>query len=234
MDKDDRTPLFLACQQGSLEIVKHLVEEKAEKEAKDEMNENHLLCASEFGNLEIVKYLVQRKANVNAKNKFQETALHLSAENGQSEIVNYLIEDGHADINIKNVNDETALHLASKRGYLSIVQCLVSYGADLKATTKLGETALHLAKRKRFPEIEEYLKRQADQRDGKKIFKYKSLRYSQEPRALFFIKFYFSTTFLQLIYNHFDSNLSISTCQWIRFKSKLCEMAPTWILEDCR
>ena len=54
-----------ASKNGHLEVVKYLVENKANIHAQ---NDEALRLASENGHLEVVKYLVENKANIHAQN----------------------------------------------------------------------------------------------------------------------------------------------------------------------
>ena len=76
--------LFLtkAIEDGQLEIVKYLVENGVDINAKDKDGKTTLMKTVENRNLEIVKYLVDNGANVNAKNKNGNTPLILAPYGG--------------------------------------------------------------------------------------------------------------------------------------------------------
>ncbi len=105
-------PLFLACQYNHLEIVKLLLDNGAEIEAKiwDRKTSLHLAC--EFGHLEIVKLLLDRGANIEAKNLNGETPLHFACRYHKTEITKELLNKG-ADIYAVNRRGGTPLHLAT-------------------------------------------------------------------------------------------------------------------------
>ena len=52
---------------GHFEIMKHLVENGADLNARDENNDTALMKAFQKGRFDIVKYLVENGADVNAK-----------------------------------------------------------------------------------------------------------------------------------------------------------------------
>jgi ankyrin repeat protein len=76
--------LFNASLDGSLEVVKYLVEQGA-----DIHDNNDLVLIWARGHLEVVKYLVEQGADIHAKN---DAALKWASENGYYEVVIYLKE----------------------------------------------------------------------------------------------------------------------------------------------
>ena len=61
MNKDQDTPLHLACKKGSLPIVQYLIEKGVDIEAKDieELTPLHYACQN--GHLPIVQYLMKKE-----------------------------------------------------------------------------------------------------------------------------------------------------------------------------
>ena len=66
-----RTPLHMACMRGHTSIARVLIQNEAEKDAKDFDENTPLHCASEFGHIECIIFLI-KEAEVNPllKNKF--------------------------------------------------------------------------------------------------------------------------------------------------------------------
>jgi len=60
----------------------------------------------------------------------------------ESEIIN---ERQKELVNTKQIDDFTPLHYACHRGNLEIVKILLSFGAEVSASSKNGVTCLHLA-----------------------------------------------------------------------------------------
>ena len=89
-----------AAYYGHLEIVKYLVENGADINAKDYEEFTSLIRASINGHLEVVKYLVENGADINTKDHVGITPLIYASMLGNFELVKYLIGKG-ADVNIK-------------------------------------------------------------------------------------------------------------------------------------
>jgi len=60
-------PLHLAAQNGHLSVVEYLVNQKADKNAKDNEGMTPLHRAAANGHHSVVEYLVNQKADINAK-----------------------------------------------------------------------------------------------------------------------------------------------------------------------
>ena len=63
-DKNDRTPLYRASQEGHLEVVEYIVNKRADIEIADKDGFTALHIASLKGHFDIVKYLVSKGANL--------------------------------------------------------------------------------------------------------------------------------------------------------------------------
>ncbi len=149
-DKDGKTALHIASNNGQLEIVKYLIETcHVDKEAKDDTGWTALHFASRNGNLEIVKYLIEAcNVNKEAKNNSGCTALHLASFFGHLVIVKYLIETCFVNKEAKSNNGSTALHFASQFGHLVIVKYLIeTCHVDMEAKDNDGLTTYDISNR---------------------------------------------------------------------------------------
>ena len=139
--------LHKAVEQNRIEMVKWLIENGAEVNAKNTEHRTPLHCASNLSLFEVVQYLIENGANVNAKDKDDLTPLHdasFMTTNRSKEILKYLLENG-AQIDAKTKNGLTPLHYASHYGQLDIVKYLIEKGAQIEAKTTTGQIPLHLS-----------------------------------------------------------------------------------------
>ena len=92
------TPLYIASENGHLEIVKLLIKSKAQ------INQNcvngwapiHIAAAK--GHFEVVKYLVENGARIDVENENGETPLFLAIKYQRQTIVDYLTERAENEI----------------------------------------------------------------------------------------------------------------------------------------
>ena len=126
-DKGGFTALIYASFIGDKDIVKMLIEKKADVNAKSKReNETPLRSAAMNGHKEIVELLIHNNADVN-DNKNGETALSLSSKNGHKDIV-YILIQNNADINVKGIYNRSG-QIIHPGGYLmNIVLRLKSLG----------------------------------------------------------------------------------------------------------
>lgn len=137
------TLLIRACAEGNLDLIKSLIEQGADIEAKNNDGRTALMWACENGAIEVVSFLIRKGANINEKDNQGLTALCAAAQNGHFPIVKLLVENG-ANIRIKVNETVLAIAEAQKGGYEQIAQYLaeklestpVSGNCDLHKTTK--------------------------------------------------------------------------------------------------
>ncbi|KAH8126241.1 ankyrin repeat-containing domain protein [Trichoderma asperelloides] len=140
------TKLMVAAYFGHHVLVKLLLQQGADIEAKDDQDNNGwtpLLWASIKSHKTVMKLLLEKGADVNAKTHDSHTSLSSAVSMGLSiGIIRLLLKMG-ADTEMKD--DEygwTSLCWATVRGYRAIVQRLVENGADLTAKDNCDRTPL--------------------------------------------------------------------------------------------
>ena len=126
------TPLFNACEEGSLDAVKFLAERGAAIKTFDK-RETVLHVACKNNNLPLVEYLLQNGFDINVRNSDNRTPLHVACNEGHLQIVQFLVEKG-ADINVKDNLNETPLSLASYHKHHDVAMYLIRHGG-LKSCT---------------------------------------------------------------------------------------------------
>jgi DNA polymerase III delta prime subunit len=155
-DEHSLTPLHSATNKDDLVMVKLLLDNGADINAKDDyMKSTPLHSAAEKRKLEMAKLLLDNGANVNAKDDYSDTPLHAAAQKNNLEMAKLLISKG-ADANALNKRGGTPLHWAARNGNLKMAKVLLVQGVDINAKTdglraksnEQGFTPLHYAAEK--------------------------------------------------------------------------------------
>ncbi|YCM43088.1 ankyrin repeat domain-containing protein [Verrucomicrobiaceae bacterium 227] len=123
-------PLSIACEQGNLELVEILLENKADPNAAQAGNETPLMTAARTGKVEIVKRLVAAGARINEKEHQEQTALMWAAAEGHVGVVKFLLEKG-AEFQKSLDSGFTPLLFAVRQGHLEVAKLLIEKGADV-------------------------------------------------------------------------------------------------------
>ena len=123
--KNGNTPLILVCQNGNLDILKLLVEHKANIADKSMDGASALGEAARYGNLEVIEFLLKNGADMNIKCQNQLTPLILSLENKKFKVARYLI-DQNADLNYLTENGNSALKAAIRSQNDTLVELVVN------------------------------------------------------------------------------------------------------------
>ena len=79
-DKDGQTPMHIAAGKGSSDIVKLLIDERADKEAQDSSGQTPLHVAAKSGETEVVRVLLRNGVSKGAKDVHGRTPLHLALD----------------------------------------------------------------------------------------------------------------------------------------------------------
>jgi hypothetical protein len=139
--EDDRTtPLFIAVENGNLEITEMLLNFGAKVNARNEQKETPLMKLDEDASKEMVELLIQNGAKVNLTDSLDNTPLILAAGAAKPEVVQALIDAG-AGINDQNNEGTTALMAAAYADDLESVRTLLTAGADVNLKNQADETA---------------------------------------------------------------------------------------------
>ena len=129
-NKYEPTPLTTATKNGSLKIMKVLIDSNAKLEARDDMGRTALFNAC---SKKTVKFLLEAGANINAKDRFGQTALFHTTEEQAEALI-----DAGLDFRIKDKSGKTALFSAN----LEVTKLLLKLGADPNETDKIGLSPL--------------------------------------------------------------------------------------------
>ncbi|MGD0279619.1 MAG: ankyrin repeat domain-containing protein [Smithella sp.] len=134
-----------AALNGDINLIKRLLDNGADIEAKDKHGRTALLLATGKGHMEIVKLLLDKGANIEQKDDLSgAVALTYAASKGHMEIVKLLIDRG-ANIEQKDDGGSSALMAAASKGHMEIVKLLIDRGVNVQAKSNRGYSALSLA-----------------------------------------------------------------------------------------
>lgn len=141
-----RTPLHVASQIGRNDIVKHLLQNGADVNARSGWKYTPLIFAAENVHPEVVLTLVHAGAELEAKTKHGNTALHRAVrrEKNNPDTV-YLLAVLGADVNTRNDKGHTAIYTTvAENQYLNALT-LCAFGALPKNKRFDEQSGFHLA-----------------------------------------------------------------------------------------
>ena len=149
--------LLDACDNGHYQVVKLLLDEKADSNVKKECGRTALYLASRNGHHKVVELLLKAKADPNIQSLEGGTPIYMASQNGHSQVVELLLQE-KADTNVKVIADgKTALMAASHCGNNKIVELLLKEKVDPNIQKYDGWTALMLACLNNHPQVVELL-----------------------------------------------------------------------------
>uniref|UniRef100_A0A665UBY1 Kinase D-interacting substrate of 220 kDa n=1 Tax=Echeneis naucrates TaxID=173247 RepID=A0A665UBY1_ECHNA len=143
-----QTPLMLAAEQGSLEIVQELIRRGANVNLDDVDCWSALISAAKEGHLEVVKELLENSAYIEHRDMGGWTALTWAAYKGRIEVTKVLLEHGANPNTTGQQYSVYPIIWAAGRGHATIVKVLLQNGAKVNCSDKYGTTPLIWASRK--------------------------------------------------------------------------------------
>lgn len=151
------TPLFLASENGHLDVVKELIKQGAYINKGTDSGATPLLAASLNGHVKVVNELLDNRASIDqADNDDGNTPLHGASWYDYVDVVRALVEDG-ADVTVKDRNGDTPLHIASGEGFLDVVKALYQAGANINEVNNDNDTPVSTAAHHGHLEVVKYL-----------------------------------------------------------------------------
>ena len=139
------TALLRAASKGQEAIVRLLVEEGADIEARSSNGSTALMCAAEGTYESVVELLLNSGANVHAEDEFGWKPLHRAMVNRGGEGVAQMLLAHGADANARCHYQKSPLHHAIEKGNDSMVSFLLAAGVDHEARDIVERTPLHTA-----------------------------------------------------------------------------------------
>jgi hypothetical protein len=149
----DITPLFIAVENGNVEMTELLLDYGAKINARSTSRETPLMRLDADASSALVRVLIKHGAKINLTDDEGNTALIHAARSADREVLQMLIDHG-AQINVQNKQGQTALMNAAEADNLESVRALIMAGADVNLKNKEGDTAWDLTS---SDEIEELL-----------------------------------------------------------------------------
>ncbi|XP_061106944.1 ankyrin repeat domain-containing protein 26 isoform X5 [Conger conger] len=144
LDKENRTPLHIACANGHVELVQFLVESKAKLNLCDNQNRSPLMKAVQCQQERCVITLLEHNADPNLVDINGNTALHLAALIPSIYMAGQLLEH-EANANAQNKDGCTPLTLAVTENHVDMAEFLLKEGGDVNVPDQGKRTSLIIA-----------------------------------------------------------------------------------------
>ena len=155
-DKNGRTPIYWAAQNGHTEIIKILALLTDNPISPDKWGDTPIHIAALFRHTEIIKILASLSENPNAPNANGRTPIFWAAGNGCIEIVKILAPLTDNPIAPDRWGD-TPIYRAACFGHTEIVKILVPFSENPNVPNSKGNTPIYFAARNGHTEIVEIL-----------------------------------------------------------------------------
>lgn len=132
--------------ESRINIIKLLIDNKANINYTDEDEFTPLNIAIEIGDMELTKFLITNGANVNSLMQDGVSLIGYAIAQNNMDLLQILIENG-ANVNYMGGDSwaDTPLQTASRLGLDNVVRILLTRNADINAVDMNGNTALHTA-----------------------------------------------------------------------------------------
>lgn len=137
---DNSTALHSAVMADHPDVVKLLLDAKADPNIQNRYGVTPIYFAAENGNAEILTALLEAGADSNTVIPTGESVLMLAAKTGKTEAVEVLLDHGASVDFTDQRYQQTALMIAARENNPEVTDLLIRSGADVNARTRVGPT----------------------------------------------------------------------------------------------
>ncbi|CAC5355471.1 unnamed protein product [Mytilus coruscus] len=156
-NKLGQTPVFVACKNGGVDVVRYLLSFLIEYiSTPDNEGRSPLFIACRKGHYGVVELLLENNADVSRCDRNKQSPLFIASDQGYNDIVNILIQN-NAKINQCDEEGKTPLFAASEKARTETAKILVDSGADLNEADNEKRTPLYAACKGGFIDIVTHL-----------------------------------------------------------------------------
>ena len=152
-----RTPIFVAADEGSLDLLKFLVPNSLYPFRANDDGRTPFHAAAREGHEEAFEYLCQFTENVNAPDLDFVTPLHAASRSGKLGIVEILVPKVKKPLQNFDSNGNNAMHCAIINGHFEIVEYFVKWTYPWEISTLNGDTPIYIAAKNNRLEMLQYL-----------------------------------------------------------------------------
>lgn len=164
-DKQGKNALFLAAENGKLDVLMCLAHEKncnpetLKESIRCNSGQTLLHVACHGGSVRTVEFLTQTlHCSLSTRDESGNTPLHLASEEGHLEVVKYLTIEKHCNPRCRNREGNMPLHLAAYNGCLDVLRFFIrDQNCSAMSAGWNGRTPLHYASQQGQNEVVRFL-----------------------------------------------------------------------------
>ncbi|KAJ0395120.1 hypothetical protein ATCC90586_002138 [Pythium insidiosum] len=154
--KEGWTALHYASINGHVDVVRALLANDADVDAREKNGQTALHCATSHGSIEVMRVLLEGNASIEAKDNEEETPLHKAARKGDAGIIRLLLEFDACTTALNKKDDDAPLteipdEVASAgpryiqeyiKALLTSTKCIYRHKVCVVGPTTWGKTSL--------------------------------------------------------------------------------------------
>ncbi|PIE98156.1 MAG: hypothetical protein CR988_04285 [Treponema sp.] len=146
-DGNGNTPLHLAAEWKSADMITYILDNGGKINAKNENNENALFSAVKADCPKCIDALIGHdgeKIDVTCRDFLGNSVLHTAVQWSSYKAANKVLAltQDSSLLKSQNLEGKTALHIAAKHGAVNFINILIDYGIDVNASDEMGRSPL--------------------------------------------------------------------------------------------